>query len=80
MNNISGAYAEFGFEVDVRGGTDWPYSDVFWRASDGVVNNIKIETGGTCRMANIKITVNDKEVFSKKNCDSHSSHNWEEYN
>lgn len=76
MTNVSGAYAEFGFEVDVRGGTDWPYSDVFWRASDGVVNNIKIETGGTCRMANITISVNGNEVFKKKNCDSHSRHSW----
>lgn len=75
-NDIPGSYAEFGFEVDVRGGTDWPYSNVFWRANNGVVNNIKIETGGTCRMANVKISVNGNEVFNKKNCDSHSRYNW----
>ena len=80
--NISGAYAEFGFEVDVKLGTDWPYSDVFWRINDGVVSGIKIDTGGPCRNVNVKIEVKKAEsdsystVFEKKNCDSHHRYNW----
>ena len=73
---ISGKYAEFGFGFDIDWGTNWPYSDVFWRAAQGPVNNINIEWGGICRAAWIKIKVNDREVVNNSNCSSHSPYNF----
>ena len=80
QQNISGKYVEFGFEVDQTGATDWPYSDVFWRYKDGVVNSIDIDLGGAARKASINIKVNGNSVFQTSNADSHSRHNWNEYN
>lgn len=74
--NISGKYVEFGFSFDIVGGTDWPYSDVFWTIDNGVADNISIDWGGTCRMANIEIKVNGSRVVKKSNCSSHREHNF----
>lgn len=71
--DISGRYAEFGFEFDVTWGTDWPYSGVFWTADKGAVKDIFIDMGGTCRNAKIEIKVNGDRVFYDGDCDSHSS-------
>ena len=71
---IDGKYAEFGFEFDITAGTDWPYSNRFWKADDGAVSKIIIEWGGGCRSAWIDITVDDKKVFHDGNCDSHDSY------
>ena len=73
---ISGKYAEFGFGFDIDWGTNWPYSDVFWRANQGAADNINIEWGGICRAAWIKIKVNDREVVNNSNCSSHSPYNF----
>lgn len=70
---IGSRYAEFGFEFDITGGTDWPYSDVFWTAEKGAVNDIFIEWGGGCRTATIDIMVDDVKVFHDGNCSSHKS-------
>lgn len=70
---IGSKYAEFGFEFDISGGTDWPYSGVFWKAGDGAASEIFIEWGGGCRSAWIDIKVDDKKVFHDGNCASHQS-------
>ncbi len=71
--SISGEYAEFAFSFDVKGGTDFPYSGIFWK---NVYNhgwdNISIELSGTCRMADIEICVGSKKVVDEWNCSSHT--------
>lgn len=69
----SGRYVEFGYEFDITGGTDWPYSDVFWTTANGAASSIDIETGGGCRTAKIWIKVNGNQVFKDSNCSKHSS-------
>ena len=71
--SLSGRCAEFGFGFDVTWGTDWPYSDVFWRLNDGVAEKIYIDMGGTVRTPSIDIKVNDTSVYKNGNCDSHSA-------
>ena len=69
----------FGFEFDVLGGTDWPYSGVFWKASDHpneTVKSIVIETGGTTLNASIKIYVNNKEVVNNSDCSRGPQYYW----
>ena len=68
---VDGKYVEFGFEFDITGGTDWPYSDVFWKVSNGVAKKIFINMGGACRTAKIDIEVNGKNVFHDGNCNKH---------
>ena len=68
---VDGKYVEFGFEFDITGGTDWPYSDVFWKVSNGVAKKIFFNMGGACRTAKIDIEVNGKNVFHDGNCDKH---------
>ena len=70
---ISGKYAELGFEFDITGGTDWPYTGVFWTADQGAAEEVFIDMGGGCRTASIKISVNGKQIFRDGNCDSHKS-------
>ena len=70
-------YVEFGFEFDVKDGTNWPYSGVFRTAADSEktpVEKIDIATGGAIRTASITIKVNDKEVVHETNCESHAPH------
>ena len=69
---VGSKYVEFGFEFDITGGTDWPYSDTFWTIGDGAAKEIFIEWGGGCRTANININVNGKDIFHDGNCDGHS--------
>ena len=72
-------YVEYGFEFDQKDGTDWPYSGVFWTASDSEREKaglIYIEMGGTIRFASINIGVNGKKVVSESNCSSHIQHYW----
>lgn len=70
---ISGDYAAFAFSFDIKGGTDFPYSGVFW---NDVYNygwdEINIELSGTCRMADIEICVGGKKVVDEWNCSSHT--------
>ena len=76
---ISSDYVEFGFEFDVKWGTNWPYSNVFWTTSQSKstpVENIWIRLGGGARTATIEIKVNNSRVFYDGNCDSHSRRNW----
>ncbi|MBP5222479.1 MAG: hypothetical protein J6Z35_04875 [Lachnospiraceae bacterium] len=69
---VSGAFVTFAFSFDVAGGTDFPYSGIFW---NDIYNNswedIDITLGGTCRMADITITVGGKTVVNEENCSSH---------
>ena len=70
-------YVEFGFEFDIKGGTTWPYSNVFWTAADSKneqARNIEIKTGGTVRFASIYIIVNGRVVVNKSNFSSHIQH------
>lgn len=73
---IDGKYAEFGFSFDIVWGTDWPYSNVFWKAEQGAVENIFIEWGGGVRTAWIEITVDDDKVVDNTNCSSHDEYNF----
>ena len=70
---ISGDYVSFAFSFDVKGGTDFPYSGVFW---NDVYNygwdEINIELSGTCRMADIEISVGGRKVVDEWNCSSHT--------
>ena len=71
--SLSGRCAEFGFGFDITWGTDWPYSDVFWRLNDGIAEKININMGGTVRTPSINIEVNGNSVYKNGNCDSHSA-------
>lgn len=70
--DIYGTYVEFAFSYDILGGTDYPYSGVFWdKIYDASWDRINIELGGSCRMADIKITVGNKTVVDYTNLPSH---------
>ena len=81
---IPSDYVEFGFEFDIKAGTDWPYSGVFWGAGKtaelkpkgGRVEDINIEMGGTVRGVNIYIYVNGENIVKHINCDSHQRYDW----
>lgn len=77
---IPGKYIAFGFEFDIKWGTDYPYSNVFmdYTGHDFIKNphpnqakTISIETGGPPRNAWVKILVDDKIVVDEQNCSSH---------
>ena len=71
--DISTVYESFAFSFDVVGGTDFPYSGVFWTDNDCTrLQEIKINIDGTCRMADVKIMVGDRTVVNETNCSSHS--------
>ena len=70
--SIMGTYCAFAYSFDIVWGTDWPYSGVFWNNPETRVETIRIQTAGTCRMASIRITVDDKTVVNESNCSSHS--------
>ena len=68
-----GHYGEYAFSFDITWGTDFPYSGVFWKSeNDTNGDDINIELGGICRMANVDISVGDKNVVNEKNCSAHS--------
>ena len=70
---VSGDYVTFAFSYDIVGGTDFPYSGVFWdKPHETDWNRIKILLMGTCRMADISIYVGDNKVVGVTNCGSHS--------
>jgi len=70
---ICGHYGEYAFSYDVTWGTDFPYSGVFWRNElDTNGCDIDITLSGTCRMANIDITVGRQNVVNESNCSAHS--------
>ncbi|MBQ7544047.1 MAG: hypothetical protein IJT02_03800 [Synergistaceae bacterium] len=72
-------YVEFAFECDIIGGTDYPYSDVFWTASQSASeapHSIKIDLSGAVRNANIAIEVNNKTVFKETNLPAGKQRDW----
>lgn len=70
---ISGDYAAFAFSFDITGGTDFPFSGVFWNDTQNYGwTNLDINLSGTCRMADIDITVSNEKVVSERNCSAHS--------
>lgn len=74
--DIPTAYESFALSFDVVGGTDFPYSGVFWTDNDCTrLEEIQINISGTCRMADVKIMVGDKTVVDESNCSSHSEWN-----
>ena len=73
---ISREYVEFGYEFDITAGTYFPYSDVFWRASDGEVNKIYLREGGYSLNASILIEINDNEIVNESNCSSKVQYYW----
>ena len=70
--DINAAYVSFAFSYDITWGTDYPYSGVFW---DDIYNTdwegIHIHLSGTCRMADIKIIIDDETVVDETNCSAH---------
>ena len=71
--DIPTAYESFALSFDVVGGTDFPYSGVFWTDNDCTrLDEIKINISGTCRMADVEIMVGDRTVVDESNCSSHS--------
>ena len=77
---IDESYVEFGFEFDVAGGYDWPYSGVFWTADQSrseKVDAIYIYMSGVRYFPRINIYVNGNLIFSKES-DSHGTqYNWD---
>ena len=76
---IHGKYAEFAFSFDILGGTDWPYSDVFWTVDDGPVKDINIDWGGTTTISKIKIEVNGNTIVNQKNLPKHKEKELDPY-
>ena len=69
---LPGTYVIFAYSVDVRGGTHWPFSGVFWRNVNEPVESVTCKTGGGYRNVSVDILVNQKTVYSCENCDPHS--------
>jgi len=70
---ISGDYVNFAFSYDIVGGTDFPYSGVFWtRSHDTDWDRINIHLSGSCRMADVSIYIGEEKVVGVTNCGSHS--------
>ena len=69
---LPGTAVCFAYSFDVRLGTDFPYSGVFWNKPDIRVSDIDIETGGAVRTASITIKVDNVTVVNETNCASHS--------
>ena len=67
---------ELSYSFDIKGGTNWPYSGIFWQGSTDEIQNINITTGGTCRRASITIKVDGKQVLHHGNCASHKHYNF----
>lgn len=65
-------YFAFAYSFDIFWGTDWPYSGVFWNNPDARPTHVGIYPSGTCRMADIKITVDGTAVVDISNCSPHS--------
>ena len=72
---IPATYVMFGYSVDILGGTDWPFSGIFWTDVNQTVNTLSLYTGGTCRMVDVDLQVNKKTVYSRENCSSHNEWN-----
>lgn len=73
---VTADFVEFGYSFDIKGGTNWPYSGIFWQGSTDEIQNINITTGGTCRRASITIKVDGKQVLHHGNCASHKHYNF----
>ena len=76
---IDDDYVEFGFEFDVVAGRDWPYSGVFWTASDSSrekVEDIYIEMTGTTYDVDLKIDVNGRTIVNRQDLPSGSRRSW----
>lgn len=52
---ISGTYVAFAYSFDIVGGTDFPYSGVFWNHPENEMRELVITTSGGCRTADIHI-------------------------
>lgn len=70
--DLPGTYINFAWSVDIVFGTDWPFSGVFYRDTSTPVKQLSVTAGGTVRMVDITLKVNNKVVYSESNCDSHS--------
>ena len=76
-------YVEYGFEFDILGGTDWPYSNRFWTAEDSArekLEDIYVEMNGTSINASIAIWVNGQRKVNDSNCKSHFQYYWKTSN
>lgn len=69
---LPGTYVIFAYSVDIRGGTNWPYSGVFWRNVNEPMESVTCRTGDSSRSVSVDILVNQKTVYSCERCDSHS--------
>lgn len=52
---VSGAYVKFAYSFDIVGGTDYPFSRVFWNEPEKDMDKIEITLSGSCRSADIHI-------------------------
>lgn len=63
----------FTFSFDIKAGTDYPYSGVFWTDIHNTDwDLIDIRLNGFCRTADIWIKEGDKVAVNEENCSSHS--------
>lgn len=69
---IPGTYAQFAYSCDILGGTDFPFSGVFWTNIDKPIDDISIYVDGMERMVEVDIYVNNRLAVDEYNCDSHS--------
>ena len=70
---VSG-YTQFGFEFDIKDGTDWPFSRPFWYGS--APDDIYIEMTGGIRTADLKIQVDGNTIYDNTNLSAGSRYNW----
>ncbi len=84
---IDGDYVEFGFEFDITGGCDWPYSDVFWdtkKSEEKTVEDIHIRMEGSAGgfwflfgQPSLSIGVNHVMAVDKANLESGARYDWD---
>ena len=68
---VPGNYVAFAYSVDIKGGTDWPYSGVFWCNPDKRIHDVQISVGLFVRTVGVTIWVDGNRIFRDLNCPSH---------
>lgn len=70
--NIPGTCVNFAYSFDITGGTDWPFTGIFWTEINPDIRHLTIRTGGGCRNASIQFYYNDEiSIFRKTNLSGH---------
>jgi hypothetical protein len=80
VKTITAEYVQLAFSADILGGTDFPYSEVFWNSLDREIREVTIQMTGGCRTVDVSIKVvftEQDDFFWKyetiidKNCSAH---------